>query len=296
MEKVEDSDEFAGDTFFVSKVGGKPAWLDHGALPAENSCKKCGKPLVLLLQIHASLTSCAEEAEENMEDPRTLLLFMCRDPQCHSLGDSRCFQVLRYESGGSKVSDTNPSASNSHTESPDVSIRSHDTPSKPQDSDTHGEDTGKQHAPFDLCVVCGGRGSKTCGGCRRVNYCSKYHQIHDWKLGHKKLCSNSTQSPPTLSYDPSAGVVLPEWEVVTEPEPDGHGKGEERSEEERMKDYEEYVKGKAGMGGAGGGAWSEEALKGMVGRRGGREEEDKVFRTFLKRIAVERQQVRIDKA
>lgn len=84
---------------------------------------------------------------------------------------------------------------------------------------------------------------------------------------------------------------MPEWEVVTEPEP-RRGKGVERSEEERMRDYEAYMRENCARGGAGGEAWSKEELEGLVGKRGGREKEDKVFKTFMKRVAVEKQQVR----
>lgn len=292
MEKVADPDEFFDDTLFVSKVGGKPAWPDLRTLPIEQSCKKCGKPLVFLLQIHSPLSTCGQErAEDVPEDPRTLFLFMCRELKCHSPGDSGCFQVLRYESGGSEFgpNDLSPSldacTSSTSTHTNMVPIAPHCDSSKVK-SWSH-EDTSS------LCAVCGGRGTKRCGNCRTVNYCSKHHQIHDWKLGHRKNCTNPTQSPPTLTYDPSSGVVLSEWEVVTEPEPEGCDKEEERSEEERMKAYKEYIKQNV----KGGAKWSEE--EGTVGKgevtvgKGGREEEDKVFRNFMERIAVERQQVQI---
>ena len=282
MEEVDDSDS---DTPFVSKVGGKPAWTDLKTLPPEHTCKKCGKPTVLLVQFHAPHTSCVEDlGEEATEDPRTLFLFMCKDPHCHSPGDASPFHVLRYESGGSKFGSTYP-----HSASPGAA-RSHDMPSNSETGEVEKEEEEKDTHP-SLCVVCGGRGTKSCGGCRKVNYCSRYHQIHDWKSGHQKSCSNPTQTPPTLTYDPSSGVVLPEWDVVTEPEPRGRGKGEERSEAERMRDYEAYVKENSVRGG--GGAWSAEGLEELVGKRGGKgKEEDKVFKAFMKKVAIEKQQVR----
>ena len=55
-----------------------------------------------------------------------------------------------------------------------------------------------------------------------------------------------------LIYNPSSGVVLTKYEIVTELEPDlsCHGNGEEeRSEEERTADYYKYIKsGKCGEG------------------------------------------------
>ena len=83
--------------------------------------------------------------------------------------------------------------------------------------------------------------------------------------------------------------MLPEWEVVTELEPMGRGKEEERSEEERMRDYEDYMK----QNDLKGGAWSAEGLEGMMEKKGGKgKKEDKVFKTFMKRMAIEKQQVR----
>lgn len=125
----------------------------------------------------------------------------------------------------------------------------------------------------------------TCSSCKLAKYCSKFHQIHDWRLGHRKVCANSSLSPPSLTYNPSSGVVLPEWEVVTEPE--GRGKGEERSEEERMREYEDYLK----ESGGGMADLSVSALKEMIGPGGRDKKKDKVFLAFMKRIAPERQQV-----
>ena len=47
--------------------------------------------------------------------------------------------------------------------------------------------------PFEmpsLCVVCGCLGPKRCGKCRQPQYCSREHQVHDWKNGHKLFCSD----------------------------------------------------------------------------------------------------------
>lgn len=42
-----------------------------------------------------------------------------------------------------------------------------------------------------LCRVCGCSGPKTCSKCHKVNYCSRVHQLMDWKLQHKQLCNES---------------------------------------------------------------------------------------------------------
>jgi hypothetical protein len=36
--------------------------------------------------------------------------------------------------------------------------------------------------------VCGVEASQKCAGCNLVFYCSRDHQVSDWKKGHKKKC------------------------------------------------------------------------------------------------------------
>ena len=77
--------------YFPSKIGGKPAWLDPvGLLPPEDLvCRKCSKPRVLLLQVYApidDLTHCYH---------RTLYIFCCKEPSCHSRNYPDPFLVLR---------------------------------------------------------------------------------------------------------------------------------------------------------------------------------------------------------
>jgi len=45
------------------------------------------------------------------------------------------------------------------------------------------------------CPVCSIEGTKLCGGCRQVAYCSKEHQLEHWKI-HKSQCAqkHKTQS------------------------------------------------------------------------------------------------------
>lgn len=315
-----DGSEESEAAVFASKVGGKPVWPDLRGLPAHLDCAKCGKPLTFLLQIHAPLTSLhaplTSSSEEEDEEARTLLVFMCHAPQCHSPGDARCFVALRYEGGGVKGN-----ASPAHKATPITQGQSNtDASDQYEDVDSSDGDlkssqgVNSQNSSsvsprreesilHHLCIVCGGRGSKHCGGCRRVSYCSRDHQLHDWRLGHKKLCAElSKLSPPTsiapstslppppLSYDPSAGVSLAEWELVTEVEPEACWKGaEERSERERMADYERYVRKRGG--GSKVEELSGEELESMVRGRKESGHRDKVFSSFMKRIAQEKQQV-----
>lgn len=340
MEKVEpiDGDEEAG-SYFTSKVGGKPVWPDLRRLPAHLNCEKCGKPLTLLLQFHAPLTSVhPEHHEEDSQDPRTLFVFMCKSMQCHSQGDAHCFKVLRYEGGEGSEGDvkngiaastaacqtdseegllTVPSAAvpssgclsacssgelaedMAHLNcDKDREVSSNGVPVKSGEElkDSHSESPGEA---LPLCVVCGNHGPKKCGGCKKVSYCSRAHQLHDWRLGHRAACSELAQAPsasPALPprYDPSLGVLLPEWDVVTEPEPEACWKGlGERSEEERMAEYRRYVREK-GVSGEGAGL-SPETLERAAGEMREGKKGDKVFRTFMKRIAPERQQVSVQR-
>ena len=79
--------------FFPSKVGGKPAWLDIRNLPAPDilACRVCGKPLVLPLQLNASIP------ERSCAFHRSLFVFMCKDPSCHQHQGSKAFRVLRCQ-------------------------------------------------------------------------------------------------------------------------------------------------------------------------------------------------------
>ena len=248
-----------------SKVGGKPIWPDLSDLPGGHACRVCGKPSVMLLQIHAPLVP------DDQNDPRTLLLFMCTKQKCHLAGDSLCFQVLRYEPQRLAMnSDLDAAVSRLA-----VSAGSPDSP--------------KEVVPATppLCMVCGVFGPKRCGNCGRVNYCCRDHQIHDWKAGHKRTCSDATPTPnETTPLDSLLGVVLPEWDVVTELESlEEEGEGEERSEEERMEDYERYMDKMKGQGEP---DLSTAALEAAMG---GIKEEDEMFQAFMKRIEMERNQV-----
>lgn len=43
-------------------------------------------------------------------------------------------------------------------------------------------------ASLEKCAHCGKPAALKCGGCQRVVYCDKNHQILDWKNGHKNNC------------------------------------------------------------------------------------------------------------
>ena len=283
VEDVENPEELTC-AYYPSKVGGRVAWLDVSRIPGVEilTCRKCGKTLIHLLQIQSSPSPSAQS-----DYHRALFLFVCPDFKCHSPGDSSSFLVLRCEldernsrhgvdtEGGSLRSDSLVEPANDDG-SPEIV------------SNTSGQSVGSNEAPF-LCVVCGSLGPKHCGKCKRVHYCSRNHQVHDWRAGHKQVCSDIAEgkrSPCSLDYDPSLGVALPELEIVTELEPTVSEREEERNEEERMKDYHKFLE--ENRLGRGSEAASVEELEKMASTE---KESNKRFRAFKKRVSVEPTQV-----
>ena len=114
-------------------------------------------------------------------------------------------------------------------------------------------DATKQHPNAqcyqDICIVCGCSGSKRCSKCHKVTYCGKDHQIVDWKAGHKLLCTtDSEQSTITRAECGRKDFLFPEFEIVTELESENAViSNAEKSEEEKMKDYNNFVKKAEGI-------------------------------------------------
>ena len=96
----------------------------------------------------------------------------------------------------------------------------------------------------DICIVCGCTGSKRCSKCHKVTYCGKDHQRLDWKAGHKMLCTtDSEQSTVCGNECGSKYFLFPEFEIVTEPESENATNSKvEKSEEEKMREYDNFVK------------------------------------------------------
>ena len=304
---------------FPSKVGGKPAWLDRVHLPSPEdiACGSCRKPMTFLLQIYAPVPV-DESDPEGAEYHRTLFVFMCRDASCHSVGAYKSFKVLRCQldeknhatvdnvncsnedlcpdvSGlslstaetrddGALRSDSN-SIAGEHNQVTSEPCESRTTNLTRNDAQQNSSNSQSDISPPHLCIVCECVGPNRCGRCTQAHYCSKEHQTHDWKAGHKRFCEDLASGKLTmgdLSYNPSSGVVLPEYKIVTELELDltSHGNGErKRSEEERMADYYKFIK----SGKCGGGELSAKALKDAAMSE---HKTDKQFRAFKKRVAI----------
>ncbi|KAB7504026.1 Programmed cell death protein 2 [Armadillidium nasatum] len=232
--------------FFPSKVGGFPSWLNLESLPAVSDlqCKKCKKPLLFLCQIYAPIVS--------KEDcfHRTLFVFICKDGKCNSANDSSNLEVFRCQLPRSNkfYSFHPPEEKEEESDDPNVSLFT------------------------KICRICGCSGPKTCGHCKLVSYCSRDHQLLDWKDGHKLECNSKCLS---TSGRASKTVVFPEYEIDLEPEeidPEVKEKNfpenGQQSEEEKLQNYN-----------VDGGEYNEEELMKMANK-----ETDQVFASFRSRI------------
>ncbi|XP_034964388.1 programmed cell death protein 2 isoform X2 [Zootoca vivipara] len=163
---------------FPCKVGGRPAWLGEAGLPgpAELQCGACGEPLAFLLQLYAPRQGRPDAFH------RSVFLFGCRRPACYRLAGPSpgSLRVFRNQ--------------------------------LPRKNDTYSYDPPREEPPHEepicanlqlkcgtkLCRVCGCLGSKTCSKCHKAHYCSKDHQVKDWKAGHKLSCLHSDEAPDSL--------------------------------------------------------------------------------------------------
>ncbi|PNF25052.1 Programmed cell death protein 2 [Cryptotermes secundus] len=147
--------------FFPCKVGGKPAWLDLFDVPSKIPCGKCDKQCIFLCQVYApyeELDSCFH---------RTVFIFICRDPSCCKYNENKNLVVYRCQlNRRNKFFMFEPPVEEEKWQ-PDIS---------PELCKT--------------CCVCGAKSGSHCGKCKVAYYCSKEHQVIDWKLGHKERCSS----------------------------------------------------------------------------------------------------------
>ncbi len=303
VEKVDDPSVLSS-SFFPSKVGGKPAWLNLQDLPRPQSvsCKKCRFPLLFLLQVYAPLS----DGENDCTFHRSIFLFMCKDPNCHQDDSSKCFRVLRcqlpkvnifYSLPVSPVLDTSEQLDKLDQEEIEPPSQNDKLISGMTVKDIEGVDDEVKMKPVvstdaetmsvvctevsSLCVVCGMSGPMSCAKCKRVNYCSREHQVYDWRNGHKLFCPELAKGLEcVIDYIPSVGAVLPLFEIVTEPEPLPSEVPEEKTIEQRMADYHKIVKTKNLH-------ISEVKHDDFVGEK----KSDKQFKAFKKRVALEPEQV-----
>jgi pre-rRNA-processing protein TSR4 len=169
--------------YFPSKIGGKPVFLDLKNIPQTEDlkCGKCGQRLRFLLQIYAPIETQMDAFH------RTLFVFCCHNNHCNQ------FKVLR-----SQLPRINP-------------FYSSDPPN--YDLDEESYDPKPEHFGHQLCIVCGFVANNKCSKCLKVNYCSKDHQIIDWKEGkHKQICGKTDDFSKLNSINFS--VIFPEYELI----------------------------------------------------------------------------------
>ena len=325
MEKAQCPEELTS-CHFPSKVGGKPVWLNPVCLPTpeETACSVCGFPRTFLLQVYAPL----EDTPAAFH--RTFFVFVCLNSSCHQQNNSHGLRVfrsqlprenpfygadhedddeggssedelIRTESGGvSEDSSTSDSITEplSCTSTTNALVDSSALVSSLNCLSLSSKKSSEQgREPTPLCVVCGSAGPKKCSRCKAVHYCSKHHQTHDWKSGHKLFCSDLASGrcrPLDVTYNPSHTVCLPEFVLVTEEEPPvtaASEVGEERGEEERMKDYYKFVKSGSYHDHSTSSKTGKKRVQSVMERAESGTMSDKFFRAFQRRVAIEPEQV-----
>lgn len=200
--------------YFPSKVGGKPSWLDLKELPTDEElqCKKCNKPMIFLCQIYAPI----EDNDSCFH--RTIFLFICRNDSC-CVRNENCNLVV-FRSQLPLANDFYPSVA------PSEEVKSEFDISK----------------FVKICSVCGNFGSKHCSKCKTQQYCSREHQLIDWKAGHKANCGVSQSESSNIK------CIFSELELVMEEEQlKESSETPKEAEARRLKEYDEFVaKNKSG--------------------------------------------------
>ena len=155
--------------YFRSKVGGKPPWLSLKYLPGNErlTCSCCGRICVFLLQIY-----CPIDGKQNCFH-RSIYLFCCNNPRCYEKDVVGAVKIFRCQ-----LPRKNPYYGYEPLDDSDFEISALPT------AETYQQ----------LCHVCGCVGAKRCGNCKLAYYCSKEHQVLDWKERHKMLCTATGDS------------------------------------------------------------------------------------------------------
>ncbi|CAG0902122.1 unnamed protein product [Cyprideis torosa] len=197
--------------FFPCKLGGPPAWLALSRLPspASMACQHCDDPTLFLTQLYSPIDS----------DPsafhRTLFVFVCPKPKCSRPNDPGCFKVFRqckFTCALLALRNQLPMENRFYPPSPPVM------------EEAGSEEPSAQAFGTALCWLCGSLGPKRCGSCSKASYCSKAHQVEDWRRGHKQECkgpkeecegSSKCKGPPE-GPKCRPGVFFPEFELEIE--------------------------------------------------------------------------------
>lgn len=191
---MEDAESWRLESYlFPSKIGGKPAWLDLKYLPTPEDlqCKICKNPMIFLCQLYAPLEENMDISPNQLENNfhRTLFVFICRNSKCCSRNNSSNIKVLR-----STLKRNNE-------------FYSFDPPS--EDHPTLDFSLNKWTT---VCEVCGCYAEKKCSSCKSVLYCSRQHQVFDWKEKHKNECCL------VKNNHKKSNILFNEGEIVIEAE------------------------------------------------------------------------------
>lgn len=222
--------------WFPSKAGGKPAWLTLEDLPTteELVCKSCSHQTIFLVQIYAP--------DEPIIDAfhRTIYIFICRNKDCNDR------TILAFR-----------------TQLPRINV--YYPYNAPSDTDDHFN----VEEILYLCSVCGCDGTKQCSKCHKARYCTKEHQVVDWKNGHKRNCGETD-----LCFS-SRKILYKEYEIKMETEE--MVDKVKTTEEDELEIFREMVaEGRAGM------IDDEGELNAYVATI----DEDKTFAKFKERIEI----------
>ena len=189
----------------ISYVGGKPNWLNPIQIPQTSEiliCKQCQNSLSFLCQLYAPLSISTETYH------RVLYVFLCSNFSCIQNGH------------GSVVIRQQLPQKNLYWDSECIRINSNPL-----------INTSNDIIP-PQCVLCGLSADKwlCCSRCRSVYYCSKDHQLIDWKqCNHNKYCNLSQSSlnvPRSLINENENRMIdenrskclFPQFEIETESE------------------------------------------------------------------------------
>eukprot|EP01134_Creolimax_fragrantissima_P003091 CFRG3091T1 len=189
---------------FPSKVGGKPEWLCQPHIPdaKDLECPECSTPMVFLLQLYAPFDDKPDEAYH-----RTVYIFYCREKSCQQKQlDAQILvrkDLISQEKSNNAIHDNDKSAKAKAIMNTMRAVR-FQLPKENKFYSVEGERKQSESTTSittpKLCVVCGARGSKTCGSCHNVTYCSRAHQILHWK--HYKHNSSCVGKPANSGIKP----------------------------------------------------------------------------------------------
>ena len=150
--------------YFPSKVGGKPAWLSLGNNILDlnlNKCPNCDTPRHFLMQIYFPI----DEFDRSFH--RTLYIFVCKSESCNVENKSGSLLVLRSQ----------------------LQCENDFYSSTPPIYECPESELNNKGPEQNTCNTCGIYSTLKCIKCSKVFYCSKEHQIIDWKFEHKKICN-----------------------------------------------------------------------------------------------------------